>query len=78
MKPLAYHVLRRLAVVKIREAGLTTSVTFASSETVPFGEWQKPIGYQETAEGGGCAPGCHLPMKYNRNAVSGTEPVGRQ
>jgi eukaryotic-like serine/threonine-protein kinase len=46
-------VLRRLAVVKIREAGLTTSVTFASSETVPFGEVvsQNPGGGSKVARG---------------------------
>jgi predicted CXXCH cytochrome family protein len=56
----------------------SSSVPKHLRETVPFGEWQMPMGFQETAEGGGCAPGCHLPMKYDRNAASTTEPVGRQ
>jgi predicted CXXCH cytochrome family protein len=36
-------------------------------ETVPFGEWQLPVGYQPTPDGGGCTPGCHLPMQYSRS-----------
>jgi predicted CXXCH cytochrome family protein len=35
-------------------------------DTVPFGDWQLPVGYQQTADGGGCTSGCHLPMKYSR------------
>jgi len=35
-------------------------------ETVPFGEWQLPVGYQPTPDGGRCTPGCHLPMEYTR------------
>jgi beta-lactam-binding protein with PASTA domain/predicted Ser/Thr protein kinase len=46
-------VLRRLAVDKIREAGLTTSVTFQTSETVPFGQVisQDPHGGSKVARG---------------------------
>jgi serine/threonine-protein kinase len=46
-------VLRRLAVAKIREAGLTTSVTFQQSETVPFGQVisQDPHGGSKVARG---------------------------
>jgi predicted CXXCH cytochrome family protein len=35
-------------------------------ESVPFGEWPLPIAYQQTEDGGSCAPGCHLPMGYSR------------
>jgi len=35
-------------------------------ETVPFGDWQMPVGYTQTADGGRCAPGCHLPKTYSR------------
>ena len=46
-------VLRRLAVDKLREAGLTTSVTFQPSETVPFGQVisQDPRGGSKVARG---------------------------
>ncbi len=46
-------VLRRLAVAKIQEAGLTTSVTFSPSETVPFGQVisQDPHGGSKVARG---------------------------
>jgi predicted CXXCH cytochrome family protein len=36
-------------------------------ETVPFGDWQLPVGFQQTPEGGGCTPGCHLPVQYSRS-----------
>jgi serine/threonine-protein kinase len=46
-------VLRRLALEKIREAGLTTSVTYQPSETVPFGQVisQDPRGGSKVARG---------------------------
>ena len=46
-------VLHRLAVDKIRQAGLTTSVTYATSETVPFGQVisQDPRGGSKVARG---------------------------
>ena len=46
-------VLRRLAIDKIREAGLTYSVTYATSETVPFGQVisQDPRGGSKVARG---------------------------
>ena len=46
-------VLRRLAVDKIQQAGLTTSVTFEPSETVPFGQVirQDPRGGSKVAKG---------------------------
>ncbi len=36
-------------------------------ESVPFGKWQMPIGYQKTQTGGSCAPGCHEPYEYDRD-----------
>lgn len=35
-------------------------------ESVPFGEWQLPVGFQQTSDGGRCTPGCHLPKQYSR------------
>jgi predicted CXXCH cytochrome family protein len=35
-------------------------------ESVPFGQWSLPVGYQQSADGGRCTPGCHLPMDYSR------------
>lgn len=34
--------------------------------SVPFGEWQLPIGFESTTNGGSCAPGCHRPYRYDR------------
>jgi predicted CXXCH cytochrome family protein len=41
-------------------------------ESVPFGTggWMLPIRFEKMADGGRCAPGCHLPYEYNR-----TDPV---
>ncbi|MBT8484240.1 MAG: hypothetical protein HKO59_12440 [Phycisphaerales bacterium] len=38
------------------------------AESVPFegSSWALPIGFEPTATGGGCAPGCHVPMQYDR------------
>jgi len=36
------------------------------AETVPFGKWSLPLKYQKTDTGGGCAPGCHKPLYYDR------------
>jgi eukaryotic-like serine/threonine-protein kinase len=46
-------VLRRLAVLKIQQAGLATNVTFQPSDTVPFGEVisQDPSGGDKVAKG---------------------------
>jgi len=44
-------------------------------DTVPFGEWQLPVGYQQTADGGGCTPGCHLPMNYSRAKPGAAPPA---
>jgi predicted CXXCH cytochrome family protein len=35
-------------------------------ESVPYGEWQIPIHYKQTATGGGCAAGCHRAKSYDR------------
>jgi predicted CXXCH cytochrome family protein len=32
-----------------------------------FGNWNMPLRYQPSAEGGSCAPGCHAERKYERN-----------
>jgi predicted CXXCH cytochrome family protein len=45
-------------------------------ETVPFGEWQLPVGYQPTPDGGRCTPGCHLPMEYSRGKSRVTQTGG--
>ncbi len=33
---------------------------------VPFGTWMYPVNFELTANGGKCAPGCHLPKAYDR------------
>lgn len=35
-------------------------------ESVPYGEWQIPIKYQQTPTGGSCAAGCHRARGYDR------------
>ena len=36
--------------------------------SVPFGTWKMPVGFNQTENGGSCAPGCHELKKYERNA----------
>ncbi len=38
------------------------------AESVPFGEWQIPIGFAPTPSGGLCQPGCHRPYGYDRES----------
>ncbi len=35
-------------------------------ESVPFGNWQLPVRYTPTANGGKCAAGCHQELAYDR------------
>ncbi len=32
---------------------------------VPFGDWQLPLNYLQTSDGGSCAPGCHEERSYH-------------
>jgi predicted CXXCH cytochrome family protein len=34
--------------------------------SVPFGKWEMPIEFAKTDTGGSCAPGCHVPYRYDR------------
>ncbi len=36
--------------------------------SVPYGVWDLPIQFEKTQTGGKCAPGCHLPYAYDRQA----------
>lgn len=36
-------------------------------KSVPYGVWELPIQFEKTNTGGGCQPGCHLPLKYDRD-----------
>lgn len=51
---------------------------FHISESVPFGTsgWKLPIRFEQTEDGGSCAPGCHKPRTYNRTlqAATGDKP----
>jgi predicted CXXCH cytochrome family protein len=40
------------------------------ADRVPFegSDWMMPIGYEKTADGGRCSPGCHVPMAYGRRS----------
>jgi hypothetical protein len=40
------------------------------AQEVPFGQWQLPIGFHATENGGTCASGCHRVYRYDRE-----EPV---
>ncbi len=35
-------------------------------DKVPFGAWGLPVGFQKTANGGSCLPGCHQKFSYSR------------
>lgn len=37
-------------------------------ESVPYGVWDLPIQYEKTETGGGCKPGCHGPLTYDRQS----------
>jgi predicted CXXCH cytochrome family protein len=39
--------------------------------SLPFGQWELPIGFKATPDGGSCAPGCHLPKTYSRGPAPG-------
>lgn len=36
------------------------------AKSVKFGQWDLPIKYIKTENGGGCSPGCHKPYSYDR------------
>lgn len=38
--------------------------------SVPFGKWTLPIRFVPTATGGGCSPGCHRPLGYDREKAA--------
>ena len=42
-------------------------------ETVPYGNWQMPVRFTATANGGRCAAGCHREYAYDR-----LQPVDNQ
>ena len=37
--------------------------------TVPFGNWQLPVKFEQTENGGSCAPGCHAPQQFDRQSA---------
>ncbi|MBZ0158127.1 MAG: cytochrome C [Alphaproteobacteria bacterium] len=37
-------------------------------DAVPFGSWGLPVGFQKSANGGSCLPGCHQKFVYDRSA----------
>jgi predicted CXXCH cytochrome family protein len=37
--------------------------------TVPFGTWKLPVKFEQTENGGSCAPGCHAVQKYDRQSA---------
>ena len=39
------------------------------SKGMEFGEWRVPLGFEETASGGKCSPGCHGTYSYDRSKV---------
>lgn len=44
-------------------------------DSVPYGKWKLPIGFEKTATGGSCSPGCHRPYGYDReNPKAATLP----
>ncbi len=48
------------------------------AESVRFGEWQIPLNYTKTDDGGSCSPGCHKTATYDRERqASATRPPPR-
>lgn len=47
------------------------------AETVSYdtSPWKMSMGYQATPDGGGCAPGCHEPLKYSRTGAGIAAPA---
>ena len=43
-------------------------------ETVPFGKWEMPVSFQQTATGGSCKPGCHAEKVYDRKTPAINPP----
>ena len=43
-----------------------------------FGTWNIPINFRITATGGSCAPGCHRPLKYDRETPETNEKKKEQ
>ncbi len=39
-----------------------------NSDGIPFGNWNIPIRFEATDNGGSCMPGCHRVMKYDRKS----------
>lgn len=46
------------------------------ADSVKFGQWDLPIKFTKTETGGGCAPGCHKPLYYDRKSP-GRKPPGK-
>lgn len=40
-------------------------------KTAAFGQWQLPLNFTLTENGGSCAPGCHKPASYQRGPADG-------
>jgi predicted CXXCH cytochrome family protein len=49
------------------------------ADKVEFGDWQLPIRWQQTPQGGSCAPGCHKQVAYSREPKppTGNPPAPR-
>ncbi len=47
------------------------------ASSVPFegSNWAMPIGYEQTPDGGRCAPGCHTPKEYRHVNLPSTLPT---
>lgn len=68
--------LHYLHVAKDQGRGCTACHTVHASrheqqirDTVPYGGWQLPLNFKPLESGGSCAPGCHKPQTYTREAV---------
>jgi predicted CXXCH cytochrome family protein len=44
------------------------------AKTVPFGNWELPVKYEKTENGGSCTPGCHALQKYKRQPAKPGKP----
>ena len=66
----AVHVsnVRKGRTCRACHAAHATDLPKMVRKSVQFGQWELPIGFQETGNGGRCESGCHLPKGYDRVA----------
>lgn len=47
-------------------------------DTLAYGKWKMSLKFVKTETGGGCAPGCHKPLYYDRDSAGRKPPVAQR